>query len=51
MLCKMRKNPSSMAAILGLDEQIVEDVCNNIKNEIVVPANYNCLGKLVFPEQ
>ena len=36
------KNPSSMAAILGLDEHIVEDVCNNIKNEIVVPANYNC---------
>ena len=42
------KNPSSMAAILGLDEQIVEDVCNNIKNEIVVPANYNCPGQIVI---
>ena len=42
------KNPSSMAAILGLDEHIVEDVCNNIKNEIVVPANYNCPGQIVI---
>jgi len=42
------KNPSSMAAILGLDEQIVEDVCNKIKNEIVVPANYNCPGQIVI---
>ncbi len=42
------KNPSSMAAILGLNEQIVEDVCNKIKNEIVVPANYNCPGQIVI---
>ena len=42
------KNPSSMAAILGLDERIVEDVCNKIKNEIVVPANYNCPGQIVI---
>jgi len=42
------KNPSSMAAILGLDDQIVEDVCNKIKNEIVVPANYNCPGQIVI---
>ena len=42
------KNPSSMAAILGLDEQIVEDICNKIKNEIVVPANYNCPGQIVI---
>ena len=42
------KNPSSMATILGLDEKIVEDVCNNIKNEIVVPANYNSPGQIVI---
>ena len=42
------KNPSSMAAILGLDDQIVVDVCNKIKNEIVVPANYNCPGQIVI---
>ena len=42
------KNPSTMAAILGLDDHIVEDVCNKIKNEIVVPANYNCPGQIVI---
>tara|TARA_B100001109_G_C18820769_1_gene454381 strand:- start:100 stop:984 length:885 start_codon:yes stop_codon:yes gene_type:complete len=42
------KNPSTMAAILGLDDHIVEDVCNSIKNEIVVPANYNCPGQIVI---
>lgn len=40
-------NPSSMAAILGLEDQIVEDVCASI-NGIVVPANYNCPGQLVI---
>lgn len=39
--------PSSMAAILGLDEKIIEDVCNQI-NEIVVPANYNSPGQVVI---
>jgi len=41
------KNPSTMAAILGLEDQIVEKVCSKI-NEIVVPANYNCPGQLVI---
>ncbi len=40
-------NPSSMAAILGLEDQVVEDVCASI-NGIVVPANYNCPGQLVI---
>ncbi len=40
-------HPSSMAAILGLDDQIVEDVCASIDG-IVVPANYNCPGQLVI---
>ena len=41
------KEPSIMAAILGLEDKIVERVCKNI-NEIVVPANYNCPGQLVI---
>ena len=41
------KNPSTMAAILGLEDQIVEQVCSQIQ-EIVVPANYNCPGQLVI---
>lgn len=39
--------PSTMAAILGLDEKIIEDVCSQI-NEIVVPANYNSPGQVVI---
>ncbi|HEX2968804.1 MAG TPA: ACP S-malonyltransferase [Bacteroidales bacterium] len=41
------KCPSTMAAILGLDDKIVEDVCASI-SEIVVPANYNSPGQLVI---
>jgi len=40
-------NPSTMAAILGLDDNVVEDICANI-NEVVVAANYNCPGQLVI---
>jgi [acyl-carrier-protein] S-malonyltransferase len=39
--------PSTMAAIIGLDDDVVEDILSNIK-EIVVPANYNCPGQLVI---
>ncbi|MGH2566252.1 MAG: ACP S-malonyltransferase, partial [Ginsengibacter sp.] len=41
-------NPSTMAAILGLDDAKVEEVCAGIKNEIVVAANYNCPGQIVI---
>ncbi|MDP4956342.1 MAG: ACP S-malonyltransferase [Algoriphagus sp.] len=41
-------NPSSMAAILGLDDQVVEEICAGISGEIVVAANYNCPGQLVI---
>ena len=41
-------NPSSMAAILGLEDQVVEEICAGIKGEIVVAANYNCPGQLVI---
>lgn len=40
-------NPSTMAAILGLDDSIVEEICNEI-GEVVVAANYNCPGQLVI---
>lgn len=38
---------STMAAILGMENQIVEEVCAKI-DEIVIPANYNCPGQLVI---
>ncbi len=41
-------NPSTMAAILGLDDKEVERVCASIKDEVVVPANYNSPGQLVI---
>ena len=37
--------PSTMAAVLGLSDEDVEEVCDSIKDEIVVPANYNCPGQ------
>lgn len=40
-------NPSTMAAILGLDDQVVEEICAGIE-EVVVPANYNSPGQLVI---
>ncbi len=40
-------NPSSMAAILGLADDIVENICAETPG-IVVPANYNCPGQLVI---
>jgi [acyl-carrier-protein] S-malonyltransferase len=41
------KTPSTMAAILGLEDKIVEDVCASL-NEVVVPANYNSPGQIVI---
>jgi len=40
-------NPSTMAAVLGLEDEKVEEVCRQV-NGIVVPANYNCPGQLVI---
>jgi [acyl-carrier-protein] S-malonyltransferase len=39
--------PSTMAAIVGLDDEVVEEVCKSI-DEVVVAANYNCPGQLVI---
>ncbi len=40
-------HPSTMAAVLGLDDDKVEEICASI-NEVVVPANYNYPGQLVI---
>lgn len=39
--------PSTMAAILGLEDEVVEEICESI-NDVVVAANYNCPGQLVI---
>ncbi len=44
--CEME--PSTMAAVLGLADEKVEEICANIQTEVVVPANYNCPGQLVI---
>ena len=41
------QNPSTMAAVLGLENKVVENICSEI-DEVVVPANYNCPGQLVI---
>lgn len=43
--CEMQ--PGTMAAVLGLEEKLVEEICRSI-DEVVVPANYNCPGQLVI---
>ena len=40
-------NPSTMAAVLGLDDAVVEKICSETDG-VVVPANYNCPGQLVI---
>ncbi|MCL1821822.1 MAG: ACP S-malonyltransferase [Prolixibacteraceae bacterium] len=39
--------PSTMAAIIGVSDEVVEDICRSI-DEVIVPANYNCPGQLVI---
>ena len=41
-------NPSTMAAVLGLEDAVVEEVCGTVKDEVVVPANYNSPGQVVI---
>ncbi|HEY0731850.1 MAG TPA: ACP S-malonyltransferase, partial [Chitinophagaceae bacterium] len=44
-------NPSTMAAVLGLADEKVEEICSEVQTEtgeVVVPANYNCPGQLVI---
>jgi len=44
--CEM--NPSTMAAVLALADDKVEEICASITDEVVVAANYNCPGQLVI---
>lgn len=44
--CELR--PSTMAAVLGLDDEKVEEICASITDDVVVAANYNCPGQLVI---
>lgn len=41
-------NPGTMAAIVGIEDIRIEEICNEIIDEVVVPANYNCPGQLVI---
>ena len=47
MQCACEINPSGMAAILGLEDEAVEELCAST-GELVVAANYNCPGQLVI---
>ena len=42
------QQPGTMAAVLGLDDKKVEEICSSISDDIVVAANYNCPGQLVI---
>lgn len=42
------QNPSTMAAVLALADETIEEICANITTEIVVAANYNCPGQVVI---
>ena len=41
------QNPGTMAAIIGLDDAKIEEICTSIKDEVVIAANYNCTGQVV----
>jgi [acyl-carrier-protein] S-malonyltransferase len=46
-----KQQPSTMAAVLGLADEKVEEICATVQkeiNDVVVPANYNCPGQLVI---
>lgn len=47
MQAACEENPGTMAAIIGLDNEKIESVCNSIKDETVIAANYNCNGQVV----
>ena len=44
--CELK--PSTMAAIIGMEDEMVERICKGINSEVVVPANYNTPGQLVI---
>lgn len=42
------QQPGTMAAVIGADDEKVEAACRMVKDEVVVPANYNCPGQIVI---
>lgn len=44
--CEM--NPSTMAAVLGLPDERIEEICASVQGEVVVAANFNCPGQVVI---
>ncbi|HTL83203.1 MAG TPA: ACP S-malonyltransferase [Bacteroidia bacterium] len=44
--CEMK--PSTMAAVLGMEDAKVEEICASVTDDVVVAANYNCPGQLVI---
>ena len=48
MQAACEREPSGMAAVLGLEDQLVEEICRSVSDGVVVPANYNCPGQLVI---
>lgn len=47
MQAACEENPGTMAAVLGLENEKIESICNSIKDEVVIAANYNCSGQVV----
>ncbi len=41
-------NPSTMAAVLNLADNVIEEICASVSDEVVVAANYNCPGQVVI---
>lgn len=41
-------SPSTMAAVLGLDDARIEEICASVEGEVVVAANFNCPGQVVI---
>lgn len=42
------QNPSTMAAVLGLEDAVIEEICASITDDVVVAANFNCPGQVVI---
>ena len=47
MQAACEENPGTMAAVIGLENEKIESICNSIKDEVVIAANYNCNGQVV----
>lgn len=48
MQAACEQNPGTMAAIINLEDSKIEEICNSIKDEVVIAANYNCNGQVVI---